>query len=62
MSSPSAKKNRVALLTSDPCPRACNSGPNTATHLVSDHVEEKVRQCNKCSCVMQDVNDPRVSA
>lgn len=57
MSSPTAKKNRVTLQTSDPCPRNCNSGPGTAVHLVSDHVEEKARQCSKCNCVIQDVTD-----
>jgi hypothetical protein len=25
-------------------------------HLLSDHVEEKTRQCNLCACVIQDVH------
>lgn len=55
MSTPSAKKGRTVLLTSDPCPRNCRTGANGAIHLVSDHVEEKTRQCNLCNCVIQDV-------
>lgn len=56
MSTPNAKKGRTVLTSSDPCPRACNSGPNTPVHLMSDHVEEKARQCTKCSCVVQDTH------
>ena len=57
MSTPNAKKGRTVLTSSDPCPRNCNSGVNTPIHLLSDHVEEKVRQCNKCACVIQDTQE-----
>ena len=58
MATPAAKKGRTVLQSSDPCPRGCNSGVLNATpHLLSDHVEEKARQCTKCSCVIQDVAD-----
>lgn len=57
MATPSAKKGRTVLISSDPCPRNCNSGPNTVTHLLSDHSDiERVRQCTKCACVIQDVH------
>ena len=59
MSTPTARKGKTTLTTSDPCPRGCDSGPGTAVHLVSDHVEEKTRHCNKCSCVVQDVSVAR---
>lgn len=62
MSTPRVRKATVVQITSDPCPRGCNSGPGTATHLMSDHVEEKVRHCNKCACVVQDVSDPRTGS
>lgn len=57
MATPVARKGRTLLTSSDPCPRGCNSGVNTATHLLSDHVEEKTRQCTKCSCVIQDTHE-----
>lgn len=60
MSTPSARRGRTTLTSSDPCPRGCNSGPNSAIHLLSDHVEEKARHCSKCACVIQDTNgEPR---
>jgi len=54
MATPSAKKGRTTLTSSDPCPRGCRTGANGALHLLSDHVEEKGRQCNLCACVIQD--------
>ena len=57
MSSPNAKKGRTVLTSSDPCPRGCRTGANGAVHLVSDHVEEKARQCNLCNCVIQDTHE-----
>lgn len=55
MSTPTARKGRTALQSSDNCPRGCRTGANGAIHLVSDHVVEKANQCSKCNCVIQDV-------
>lgn len=56
MATPAAKRGRTPLTSSDPCPRGCKTGANGSVHLMSDHVEEKVRQCNLCACVVQDVH------
>jgi len=48
MSSPIVKHKGVVVSTSAPCIR-CG-------HLLSDHIEEKGRQCTKCACVPQDTN------
>lgn len=39
----------VTLTPSSQCPICGNQG-----HLLSDHVEEKVRGCQKCACIAQD--------
>ena len=57
MSTPTVKvKGRaggVAVLSAGAlCPRG---GCGDRGHLLSDHVEEKARHCNKCACVAQDV-------
>jgi len=59
MSTPRIRKGKTVLISTDPCPHACDSGPGTPVHLMSDHVEEKTRHCNKCACVVQDVSDSR---
>lgn len=58
MATPAAKKGRTVLQSSDPCPRGCNSGVlNSTPHLLSDHSDvERVRQCTKCACVIQDTH------
>lgn len=56
MTAPTAKKGRKPLASSDPCPRGCKTISTGAAHLLSDHSEEKTRQCNLCSCVIQDVH------
>lgn len=62
MATPSARKGKTVLTTSDPCPRGCRTGANSAVHLMSDHVEEKARQCTLCACVVQDVHDSKPGA
>jgi hypothetical protein len=59
MTTPNAKKGRTVLTSSDPCPRGCQTNGRGAVHLLSDHVEEKARQCNLCSCVIQDTHDQK---
>lgn len=54
MSSPTTRKGRTVLLTSDLCPKANCGGKG---HLMSDHVVEKANQCNLCACVAQDVHE-----
>ena len=56
MANVAAKKGRTVLTQSDPCPRGCQTNGRGAVHLLSDHDEAKVRQCNLCSCVIQDVH------
>jgi len=56
MSTPAAKQGRTVLTASDPCPRGCKNPYTKVVHLLSDHVEEKTRQCNLCACVIQDVH------
>jgi hypothetical protein len=57
MSTPVAKKGRTVLTSSDPCPRGCRTGANGPVHLMSDHVDETMRQCTKCACVVQDTHE-----
>jgi hypothetical protein len=62
MATPTAKKGRTTLLTSDPCPRGCRTGARGAIHLLSDHTEERTRQCNLCACVVQDVAEAKAGS
>ena len=59
MANVAAKQGRTILSQSDPCPRGCRTGANGTVHLLSDHDEAKARQCNRCSCVIQDVHDAK---
>lgn len=56
MATPSVKKGTAtAVLAAALCEQCGVKG-----HLMSDHIEEKGRQCTKCACVAQDVHgDPR---
>lgn len=47
---PVVRHKGVVRIASDVCIR-CIGG-----HLMSDHDEDKTRQCNKCMCVAQDTN------
>lgn len=49
MSTPVVKKAGAVVTAGTQCPRGCG-------HIMSDHVEEKARQCTKCACVAQDTN------
>jgi len=52
MSTPTIKRGKTVVQPAEVCPRC-------TPHLLSDHVEEKARQCNKCACVAQDVHDTK---
>jgi hypothetical protein len=48
MATPNVKHKGVVVSAGSPCKRC--------SHILSDHVEEKGRQCTKCACVPQDTN------
>ena len=56
MGTPTARKGKTVLTSSDPCPRGCRTGANGAVHLMSDHDDTKMNQCSKCACVVQNVH------
>lgn len=57
MATPSAKKGRTTLISTDPCPRGCRTGSTGTVHLMSDHTVENGFQCNRCACVVQDTHE-----